>query len=125
MRTLTCFLLVIVLSSCSTNSTKPPHPLEHGMLRLGELSERFIKYWGLPDKQYVTTSEELISAGWSRESGRFFKGRVPLEVWVYTSRKTELAFSRQHRPGLGHTLELVGYETKLSRKELSDSVVKQ
>lgn len=108
-------LSLSLITACHTNKI---HPLQQGLLRLGEHSSVFAKYWGLPDKQYVTASDQLTTANWSRYGGGgVFKGKQPVEVWVYTTRKTELAFNKER--------QLVGYTTELTRQELADTVVKE
>ena len=57
-----------------------------------------------------------MSGGSGAASGRFFKGKKPIVIWVYTARKTELAFSEKR--------QLIGFKTELSRQELADSVIK-
>jgi len=54
---------------------------------LGLNRDAILEEWGLPDRTYVMSGDEFmqISAGWGSGSGRFgfFKGKVPLDVWVY------------------------------------------
>ena len=71
-------LSLSLITACHTNEIKI-HPLQQGLLRL-EHSSVFAKYWGLPDKQYVTTSDQLTTANWSRHGGGgVFKGKQPVE----------------------------------------------
>lgn len=108
-------LALLLTSACHTNRV---HPLQQGLLQLGLHSSEFIRYWGLPDRQYVTASDQLASASWSRHGGgSFFKGKQPIEVWVYKARKTELAFNKDRR--------LAGYVTELTRQELADTIGKE
>ena len=89
--------------------------LDQGIIELGATQSQFINAWGLPDRQYLRSSDEFVSAGWKGTSGGFFKGKKAIQVWVYESRKTELAF--------GEDKKLVGYNTELSRQQLQDSFV--
>lgn len=58
----------------------------------------------------MRSGEEFTSANWNGFGGGQFKGKTDYCVWIYESRKTELAFDRKRN--------LVGFTTDLSRQEL-------
>jgi hypothetical protein len=110
MRVIGLAVLVAVSPFVACSATR----LDQGILDLGTNQSAFVDVWGLPDRQQVRTSEEFASAsaGWGTSGGsfRFAKGKAPLDVWVYESRKTELVFDTKKR--------LVAFRTDLSREEL-------
>ena len=83
----------------------------HGLNR-----EAFLFEWGPPDKTYTISSEEFSSlrAGWGDYGGGvgYFKGKVPLNVWVYKEKETELVF---------HGVRLIAWKTEKSVEELRTS----
>ena len=83
-----CFLFFV---ACSHD----PQRVRDGLMTTGIRQSAFLEEWGKPDRTYVTTGQELITAGVSGNRGSFFKGRERLEVWVYEQRKTELVFSKR------------------------------
>jgi hypothetical protein len=102
-------ILLVVLAGCGTGR------LDQGIIELNQRQSDFVRAWGLPDRQYTKTGDEITSAGWGGYGGSFFRGKRLFEIWVYESRKTELAFDNKKR--------LAGYKTDLSRQELQNTFV--
>jgi hypothetical protein len=106
-------IVLFLLIGCSTAMTKHREQVRSGLLTVGLNREAFLKEWGMPDKTYVISGEEFIklSASWGAYGGGagFFKGKVPLDVWVYEKREITLVFNG---------IRLVGWKTEKTRKEL-------
>lgn len=116
-------LVLLVLIGCAM--AKHREYVRNGMLIAGLNREAFLKEWGMPDRTSTISSDEFsqLSVGWSSVSGSgsggstssssgragFFKGKVPLDVWVYEQRGVTLVFNG---------LRLVGWKTEKTRKEL-------
>jgi len=83
--------------------------IRNGLLTTRLNREAFLKEWGMPDRTSVMTSEEVMKAGFIGSSGGFFKGRLPLDVWVYEKRYVTLVF---------HGLRLIGWKTDKTVREL-------
>jgi hypothetical protein len=66
------------------------------MLMVGLSQDAFRAEWGLPDRTASLTSEEEIRARWGASrgvaGGGFFKGKRPLDVWIYDRHGVELVF---------------------------------
>src|SRR3972149_11517722 len=66
--------------------------IRSGLLTTGLNRNAFLAEWGMPTKTYSMSSEEFMSAGFSGYSGRFYRGKVPLDVWVYDEKGVTLVF---------------------------------
>jgi hypothetical protein len=106
-------IVLLLLIGCSTAMTKHREQIRSGLLTVGLNREAFLKEWAMPDKTYSISSEEFtkLSASWGDYGGGagFFKGKVPLDVWVYNERQVTLVFNG---------IRLVGWKTEKTRKEL-------
>ena len=107
MKTFAILAIALALVSCATNRSSM---LQQGMLELDQEKSEFLVEWGKPTRQYTTSSEEMLSAGWGPSGGGFFKGRRTLEVWVYEGRRTELVFDDD---------DLVAWKTEATVQELA------
>lgn len=106
-------LVLFVLIGCVTPMQRHRQYVKDGMLIAGLNREAFLKEWGMPDKTTTISSEEfsqfMAGAIGSVGSATYFKGKVPLDVWIYEQRGITLIFN---------SLRLVGWKTEKSRKEL-------
>lgn len=77
-----------------------------GHFYTGMYRKAFFDEWGYPEKTLSMSSEEYsnFSSNWSGNWGgaTYFRGRAPLDVWVYESKKTVVVF---------HGRGLVGWST--------------
>jgi len=87
--------------------------IRNGLLTVGLNREAFLKEWGMPDKTYPISSDEVtkFSALWGSNLGGagFFKGKVPLDVWEYREKEVTLIFNG---------VELISWKTEKTTKEL-------
>jgi hypothetical protein len=83
------------------------------LLVTGLNREAFLKEWGMPDRTSTISSDEVasFSAGFSGSAGSasYFRGRRPLDVWVYEKWDITLIFDG---------LRLVAWKTDKTREEL-------
>ena len=109
-------LLVIVILVFGCIMEKHKSYVRRGILVTGLNRGAFLKVWGPPDRTYTITSEEFSSlrAGWGDYGGGvgYFKGKVPLNVWVYKEKETELVF---------YGVRLIAWKTEKSVEELKGS----
>ena len=107
------FILVLVIGCAMEKHRKY---VRDGLLVTGLNREGFLLEWGSPDKTYTISSEEFSSlrAGWGDHGGGvgYFKGKVPLNVWVYKEKEVELVF---------HGIGLIAWKTEKSVEELRTS----
>jgi hypothetical protein len=108
MKRLVVLLLVMAISACAAMRARDN--VRDGLLTLDTPQDAFLDVWGKPDRTSVTSSEQIIQAGWTGMRGGFFKGRRTLEVWMYEEKKVELVFYRKR---------LSGWRTDSSVKELA------
>ena len=114
MRKVIFFTIILsLLVGCASTMTKHREQIRNGLLTTGLNREAFLKEWGMPDKTYTISSDEFSQfmggAAGSIGSATYFKGKVPLDVWVYESRQVTLIFKG---------IVLVGWKTEKTRKEL-------
>ena len=87
--------------------------IREGLLVTGLNREAFLKEWGMPDRTSTVSSDEFasFSAGFSGSAGSasYFKGRRPLDVWVYEKWDITLIFNG---------LRLAAWKTDKSTEEL-------
>ena len=103
-------LLIIVLSlfvGCAM--ARHREQIRSGLLTVGLNRNAFLTEWGMPTKSQSMSSEEFMSAGWGQYSGRFYKGKTSLNVWIYEEREITLVFDG---------IVLVGWKTEKTIKEL-------
>jgi hypothetical protein len=116
--------MFLFLFGCQTGMEKHKEQARQGLLTLGLNRDAILAEWGLPDRTHVISSDEFmqISAGWGAGSGRFsfFKGKVPLDVWVYEEEpKGDAPWRKVPKAILYfHGLKLVGWTTEKTVKEL-------
>ncbi len=108
-RVIPIFVVFVLFLGCTTTMDKHREQIRSGLLTTGLNREAFLKEWGMPDRTSVMTSDEVIRAGFIGSAGGFFKGKVPLDVWVYEKREVTLVF---------HGLRLVGWKTEKTTREL-------
>lgn len=106
-------IVLLLLIGCTSGMTKHREQIRNGLLTVGLNREAFLKEWGMPDRTYVISSDEVakLSVLWGSNfgSGGFFKGKVPLDVWEYQKKEVTLIFNG---------IVLVGWKTEKTRKEL-------
>ena len=100
-------LIVWVLSGCGM--AKHKKQICQGLLTTGLNRNAFLKVWGTPDRTYVISSDEFLSAGWSGTGGSVFKGKKSLDVWEYQQILIKLVFNG---------IVLVGWQTDKTVEEL-------
>jgi hypothetical protein len=87
--------------------------IREGLLVTGLNREAFLKEWGMPDRTSTVSSDEFSSftAGFTGSTGSasYFKGKRPLDVWVYEKWDITLVFSG---------LRLVAWKTDKNREEI-------
>jgi len=107
------FVILIILLLIGCAMARHREQIRSGLLTTGLNREAFFKEWGMPDKTYTISSDEfsqfLGGATGSIARASYFKGKVPLDVWVYGSRKVTLVFKG---------VVLVGWKTEKTTKEL-------
>ena len=108
-RLMLAIVLSLILAACGTMRAK--EKVSQGLLELDQPVKVFLDLWGNPNRTLVISGDEIIKGSLSGYSGSFYKGKENYQVWIYSSRKTELVFSRQQR--------LVGWKTDLSVEELA------
>ena len=105
--------VLLILIGCSTPMSKHRESIREGLLVTGLNREAFLKEWGMPDRTSTISSDEFasFSAGFSGSAGSasYFKGKKPLDVWVYEKWDITLVFSG---------LRLVGWKTDKTREEI-------
>ena len=87
----TC-VATMALAGCESDRERG---LKAGMLMLGQDQDDFLAMWGRPVRTQSALSAEELSVRWGWSSGiggrgNVFKGRRPLEVWMYDG--VELVF---------------------------------
>jgi len=100
-------LIVLVISACAM--AKHKKQICQGLLTTGLNRNAFLKVWGTPNRTYVISSDEFLSAGWSGAGGSVFKGRKSLDVWEYEQIPIKLVFNG---------IVLVGWQTDKTVEEL-------
>jgi len=105
------FLVVVALLLISCATLRDREKIRDGLLTMDLRQAAFLEEWGKPDRTYVTSGQDIVTAGWSGASGGFFKGKEAFEVWVYERKKTELVFNRKKT--------LTGWKTNATVQELS------
>jgi hypothetical protein len=104
-------IILILVTGCIM--AKHRDSIREGLLVTGLNREAFLKEWGMPDRTSTVSSDEFSSftAGFTGSSGSasYFKGKRPLDVWVYEKWDITLVFSG---------LRLVAWKTDKNREEL-------
>ncbi len=107
------FIAVVFLLLTGCIMGKHRDSIREGLLVTGLNREAFLKEWGMPDRTSTVSSDEFasFSAGFSGSAGSasYFRGRRPLDVWVYEKWDITLIFNG---------LRLVAWKTDKSTEEL-------
>ena len=107
------FIAVILSVLIGCAMARHREQIRSGLLTTGLNRNAFLPEWGMPDKTYTISSDEFSQftglATGSAAGASYFKGKVPLDVWVYESREITLVFNG---------IVLVGWKTEKTRKEL-------
>jgi len=110
-RALVLIAVLILVTGCIM--AKHRHSIREGLLVTGLNREAFLKEWGMPDRTSTISSDEFasFSAGFSGSAGSasYFRGRRPLDVWVYEKWDITLIFNG---------LRLVAWKTDKTREEI-------
>jgi hypothetical protein len=87
----TLLLIGVGVAGCVSGGQES---LRQGLLRVGIGQRAFLQEWGLPDRTASAVGEDQLRARWGGApfAGGFFKGRRPLDVWVYERYGVEVVF---------------------------------
>lgn len=92
-------LIAAFVTGCAPGPSRDQLRVRDGLLMVNLDQKAFLAEWGPPDRTASATSEEQLGARWGGGlfgggpvGGRFFKGKRPLDVWVYERRGVELVF---------------------------------
>jgi len=111
-------ILIILLLTIGCAMERHKSYIRKGLFVTGLNRNAFLSVWGMPDRTYVISSNEFESGSWGvggghysyRGGGSHFRGKVPLDVWVYEKKETELIFNG---------IVLTGWITNKTREELA------
>jgi len=110
---ITLFLMLVLALVLGCAMQKHRKYVRDGLLVTGLNREAFLLEWGSPDKTYTISSEEFSSlrANWGNLGGGvgYFKGKVPLDVWIYQEKGVQLVFNG---------LRLIAWKTEKTVEEL-------
>lgn len=70
--------------------------IREGLLVVRLSQKAFLAEWGVPERTASVASEEDMRVRWGPGGGGFFKGKRPLDVWIYERRGVELVFDHGH-----------------------------
>ena len=118
MKKIVIIILLAMVIGCTygprdrANIRQNKQEIEKSFFYVGMYRQAFFEQWGYPSKTLVMSSDEFMKAGFissgNLASGGFYKGKVPLDVWIYKDRNVVAVFNR---------LSLVGWMTGKEAKE--------
>ena len=118
MKKIVIMILLAMVISCTygprdrANIRQNKKEIDMGFFYVGMYRQAFFEQWGYPSKTLSISSDEFTKAGFSQmgnvAGGSYYKGKVPLDIWIYKDRNVVAVFNK---------LFLVGWMTGREAKE--------
>jgi hypothetical protein len=100
-------LLTGLLAACASSGQRS---LRDGTLRPGIGQKAVLTEWGLPERTLAVVSEDQLRRRWgSVPTDPLFRGRLPMDLWMYEKHGVELVFDKG---------DLVGWKTDRTVEQL-------